>query len=256
MKSGSYVDEVLELLITAGEIMLKSGAETYRVEETIERIGRAFTKGEVEIFATPTGLIISLEDDLAVVRSRVKRIKVRKIDLNKIAQINNLSRRIAIDGIGLAEAKEYVNQVNWQGDIYHSIIRTLAFGTAASCFSYVFGGKLGEMLIALFGGIIVSLIANFLNKRVNLIFTVFISGIFITFIALLAEYVYKTNLNAIIMGTIMLFVPGVAITNAIRDTLSEDYLSAAARGLEALLVSLSVAAGVALVLGLWFKYVI
>lgn len=256
MKNVSLVDEVLDLLIAAGEIMLKSGAETYRIEETVEKIGKAYTKGFVEIFATPTGLFISFEDEMGVVRTRLKRIKGRKIDLTKIAQINNLSRSIALNQIELAEAKKYVQEVKIQGDTYPPRIKTLAYGLAAGCFAYVFGGKLGEMLVALLAGIIFSLVTNMFDKRVNMVFTAFIGGIIISFIAVLGEYYARLNSNAIIMGTIMLFVPGVAITNTIRDTLFEDYLSAAARGLEALLISLSVAAGAGLVLGLWFKYII
>jgi uncharacterized membrane protein YjjP (DUF1212 family) len=256
MKKTTFTDDVINLLVTAGDIMLKSGAEIYRVEETLERIGHTYTKGEVEVFATPTGFVVSLEDENGITKTRVKRIKDRNIDLTKIVQINNLSRRIALGDYGLLEAKRYVNQVGKQGEIYPLLLRILAHGITAACYAYVFGGKFKEVVVALFIGIVIISLTTLISKTVNRIFTVFIGGIGIALIAGISSYYFNANQNAIIMGSIMLFVPGVALTNAVRDALNEDYLSAAARGVEALLVSLSVAAGVALVIGLSIKYAI
>ena len=50
--------------------------------------------------------------------------------------------------------------------------------------------------------------------------------------------------DAIIIACIMPLVPGVAITNAIRDTLNGDYVSGAARAVEAFIKALSIALGV------------
>ena len=49
----------------------------------------------------------------------------------------------------------------------------------------------------------------------------------------------------------MLLVPGLAITNAIRDTISGDLISGISRGLEAFLVAVAIAAGTGVILRLW-----
>ena len=53
---------LMEMAVRAGEIMLASGAEVYRVEDTITRICKACRIDHVEIFATPTGIFVSLDD--------------------------------------------------------------------------------------------------------------------------------------------------------------------------------------------------
>ena len=59
-----------------------------------------------------------------------------------------------------------------------------------------------------------------------------------------------TDVDILIISSIMLLVPGLAITNAIRDTVSGDYLSGVARATEAFLVAIAIAAGIGVVLSM------
>ena len=69
------MQNVVDVILLAGEVLLTSGAEIHRVEETIERMGRAAGFVEVEVYATPTGLFISLYSAQGQVFSRVRRIR-------------------------------------------------------------------------------------------------------------------------------------------------------------------------------------
>ena len=51
----------------------------------------------------------------------------------------------------------------------------------------------------------------------------------------------------------MLLVPGLAITNAIRDTISGDLLAGLTRAVEAFLVAISIAIGTGAVLSFWIS---
>ncbi|MDE8735358.1 threonine/serine exporter family protein, partial [Eubacteriales bacterium DFI.9.88] len=66
-----------------------------------------------------------------------------------------------------------------------------------------------------------------------------------------AAFIPGTNSNTIIIGTLMIFVPGVAITNSIRDFLSGDMLSGLARATEAALIAISLAAGASVIMKIW-----
>ena len=101
-----FQKKVLILAIYAGEIMMKNGAEVYRVEDTITRICKACRMDHVEIFATPTGIFVSLdnggEDDDPL--TYVKRIDGIETDLNKISKINHFSREFTTTDLSVDDA--------------------------------------------------------------------------------------------------------------------------------------------------------
>ena len=51
----------------------------------------------------------------------------------------------------------------------------------------------------------------------------------------------------------MLLVPGLAITNAIRDTIAGDLVSGIARAVEAFLTAIGVAVGTGVILSFWIN---
>ena len=87
------VNKLLQVSAFAGQILLESGAETYRVEETIDKICLAFGVKQTDSFATPTGIFVSITYKEQIY-STVKRITNRGVDLNKVDKINDLSRKL------------------------------------------------------------------------------------------------------------------------------------------------------------------
>ena len=49
----------MDALQLAGRIIMENGGETYRAEETINRMGSGFGLDQVDSFAVPSGLFIS-----------------------------------------------------------------------------------------------------------------------------------------------------------------------------------------------------
>ena len=81
------IDRILDFSSNAGRLMLQSGGETYRVEETISRICQSFDVDEVEVFATPTAVMVSIFLN-GKIYSVVKRINSRGVNLNRVHNIN------------------------------------------------------------------------------------------------------------------------------------------------------------------------
>src|SRR5574340_1077535 len=86
------LDAKLNLLIRAGVLMLENGAATYRVNETLSRIGQALDLLRVEVFATPTGLILEAHAPGGAASTRVARITALGVDMNRLARLSDLSR--------------------------------------------------------------------------------------------------------------------------------------------------------------------
>ena len=95
---------VLDTAVLAGKIMLQSGAEIHRVEDTIHRILKVSGMKTAEAFVMPTGLIVTLDDPRMDSMTVVKRIKTRGTNLSRIAEVNDISRRFCSGNISLEEA--------------------------------------------------------------------------------------------------------------------------------------------------------
>ncbi len=86
----NYKKDVLRFALFLGELMLSNGAETYRVEDSIIRICKSRGFKHINVFTSPTAIIIS--DNRFDGFTFMKIIKKRSINLHKISILNNISR--------------------------------------------------------------------------------------------------------------------------------------------------------------------
>jgi uncharacterized membrane protein YjjB (DUF3815 family) len=85
--------------------------------------------------------------------------------------------------------------------------------------------------------------------KINRFISIFVSCVIAAGLSLLCFNLgLGSSLSAMIIGAIVVFLPGVAITNAARDLLAGDMLSGLARVTEAMLVAIALAGGVGLLL--------
>ncbi|KPU28029.1 hypothetical protein TR13x_01395 [Caloranaerobacter sp. TR13] len=252
MESLNDVKKLLVMAILAGKVMLKNGAETYRVEDTIKRICKSRNIDFAEAFVTPTGIFLSVEYRGEIL-TYIKRIKNIRFDLNKIALVNEFSRQFVNSNMSIDKGFEILNDID-NIKTYRKSVRLTFGGFAGSFFTLLFKGSFTDFISAFVISSIVVLVMEYLSKK-N--FTFFLSNIVGSCIATLLSIIsvtsgFGTNMDKIIIGSIMTLVPGVAITNAIRDSIGGDFLSGVSRGLEAIIVALAIAFGVGATLKLSF----
>ncbi len=246
--------KIIILALFAGEIMMKSGAEIYRVEDTITRICRACKVPYVEVFATPTGIFLSLDrgEDDGEMPTFIKRIKGTGTDLQKISQTNQFSRDFVNTDLSIDEGMEILKQISL-GRPYHIWIRLLGAALTCSFFCLLFKGTVQDFLCAfVIGAVSYLLSVGFEEIETNYFIKGFCCTAFAAFLALLCTLTGIGDSSVpITIGALMLFVPGVAITNAIRDFLAGDMLSGLAKTVEAFFVAISLATGAGVILRLW-----
>ena len=244
---GEYAKKLIDTALLAGSIMLECNAESYRIEETMNYILSTSHYETCEAFAMATGLIATLDDDSIECITEMRRVSQRGTNLNSIYKVNNVSRDLVAGKIDLDTAYNRLNSISeivypqWSIDI----------GLIIMCggYSALYGGGLIEMFAAALSGIILPIV-NRLDKKVPMgtfitnILSLLLMGIIIIQVR---NFLFpQLNAEIAIIGAMMPLVPGTAITNAIRDTLRGDYNSGMARTLEAFVIAVSVAIGVAL----------
>lgn len=245
-------NDALNLAVLAGQIILENGGETYRTEETIEKILENKVDN-VETFVTPTGIFTSIEKD-GVTTSAIKRIKMRTIDLNKVALVNDLARRLSCMDAESVDFDLYKQELT---DIrnkrkYNYIIKLFAAGTAAAASGMTIGSLASDFTPTFITAMFLQVFITLLEKLNFSIFIIdILGGGFAAICGIIFSQLGIGALDRIIIGSIMTLLPGVAITNAVRDTISGDLLSGISRGVEALMVVVGIAIGVGAVLNLW-----
>lgn len=243
------IKKLVNLAIQIGQILLENGSETLRVENTIQRICNS-RHIDVEIFTIPTGIFVSCTHEDEVI-TQMKRVKMLTIDLEIIGKVNDLSRTFVNSEMTLEALEDGIDVIKQTPHFKTSTV--CLFAAIASCFfALMFGGQIIE---AIFAFITTWLTMTFL-KRIKLQIGNFVrhavGGMLNTVIALiLITFVYPgAGLSQIVIGSLMPLVPGVAMTNALRDTISGDYVSGISKLSEAILSAIAIALGVGLVLNI------
>lgn len=247
------MNKLLHVATFAGKIMLQSGGETYRVEETICRICSSYGADEADSFVTPTGIMVSIFHQNETY-SLVKRVTSRGVDLNKVDKINDLSRRLQKEKMSLDEFNDELNLIN--NDDRYSLPLTLAVSAlSAGTFSILFGGNFKDLIAATIIGFIIKVLAiKFQRLAINEFFINSIcAGVAAALAIFLSSIGIASNIDKTIIGSIMLLVPGLAITNAIRDTIAGDFLAGITKAAEAFLIAVSIAVGTGAVLSFWIN---
>ncbi|MCR5481722.1 MAG: threonine/serine exporter family protein [Clostridia bacterium] len=247
--------QILIVALFAGELMLKSGAEVYRVEDTISRICKACGIHYAEAFVTTTGIFISIDmkgDNKNDMHTFIKRIHGGTTDLDKISRLNQFSRQMASSGMSANEAMEELKEIGKRGP-YPLLLRLFAAGLVAGFFCLIFGGKPIDFPAAFLTGTAAYYVGELLEKiAVNYFIRSFCCSAFSALVTQLICHASVGNTGgAIIIGCLMIFVPGVAITNAIRDLLTGDVLAGISRLTEASVIAIALAAGAGIVLKLF-----
>lgn len=245
-------NKVAHMAVEAGRIILENGGETYRVEDTILRILAAYNLEEADSYVTPTGIMVSVTDSYGNTVSIVKRIRKRTVDLEKISRVNDLSRNIKYKDMTTDNINKELQEID--NLKRYDIITTIVFSAlAAAFFTLLFGGNQKDFFSSLIIGAIIKYVATFLsNYSINDFFINILGGIISAFVAIVCTSLnLADNLDKVIIGSIMLLVPGLSITNAIRDTIAGDLVAGITRAIEAILVAAAIAVGTGITLKVW-----
>lgn len=244
-------ESVLELSFQMGETLLENGAEISRVQETMERVARAYSVETFNVYVLTNAIFANGVENGVEKRTELKHIPNTSIHFGRICAVNQLSREIAQGRHTVEEAFDALEKVKTIP--YSSLplsIAACAIGSAA--FSYLFGGCGWDALAAFCCGLILEPFLYWAGKRKlsKFLTNLSASGFMALCAALFLSLGLGQNLDKIIIGSIIRLVPGVALTTSIRDFFNGDYLSGAIRMLDAFLVGGCIAVGVGVVIRL------
>ena len=235
---------LLDMVTELGYRLAMSGAETYRVEESINRIMQAYGI-KAEAFAIPNCLHVSIETDKGKPMTRMRRIGHHGNDLDAVEKYSNLSRKICAETPQPDIAVTWLEATEQSRRQYPLILNFLGHTLGAAGFAIMFGGSLIDCLCAGICGLSVGLVNNLMEKfKANHFFRIITASFVSAFLAYLAGGLWTcVNPDTVIIGALMILVPGLLFTNALRDIIYGDTNSGINRIVQVLLIAAAIALG-------------
>lgn len=237
---------LLDLATDLGYELAMSGAETFRVEESISRVLAAYGV-KSDVFAIPNYLIVSIVTEDGTPITRMRRIGPHGNDLDAVEKFNGLSRAFCNRTPDPQEGMKWLDLVRSKLINYSTPVEYLGDFIGASGFSLLFGGSLMDALCGGFCGIIVGFVSKILEKQNA---NPFFRTIATSFVMALVAYAMGTlglapNPDAVTIGALMILVPGLLFTNAMRDIIYGDTNSGINRIVQVFLTAIAIALGTA-----------
>lgn len=236
---------LVDTALLAGEMLLVSGAETNRVEDTIYRILKLSGFERCEVLVVTAGIVVTMSDWRKENITAMRRVGDKQTNLGKIAEVNDISRKLCSGEITLKQAFYQLKHMPSQN--YKDILTYICAIITAAGFTILLGGNMQESLLAGLNGVYV-VMAKIFNKKYKV--NVFVTNMFVSFLMAFTARAFllipgiQIELERVVAGSVMILLPGVAITNAIRDTLHADYMAGGAKIIEAFVAAASVGVGI------------
>ncbi|QIL46372.1 threonine/serine exporter family protein [Vagococcus coleopterorum] len=238
-------DYLLETCAFAGKVMLENGAEMFRIEDTMNRIAMNHHNQVGKSFVTQTVVIMGLDSTKSI---HMERIKERTTNLGKVSQVNDLSWLFSRDMISIehlnAELRKIHNDKTPKTILWNVFWAMIISASLMILLGGTWVDFIPTCIVGAGGWLVYELSTKYLRlKYVDEFVGAFSMGILAFFMIKLG---WGHSLDDMIIGSIMPLVPGVALTNTVRDLQEGHMLSGVCRGVEALIIALMIGAGITL----------
>lgn len=237
-------EQLLSCALDIGEQMLISGAEVGRVESAIRFICTAYGCSRTDVFTITSSIVLSVEDADGGHGTQTRRITATRTNLTRLHRLNSLSRQICAETPDYKYVQEKLCAI-CREQPFSLWLEALGSMLIGFSFAIFFGGDLIDGLVAGVLGLGLRYTTWLLQKAaMNQIFVNAVASFLLSLSAiLLVRAGIGHDVNKIIIGNIMLLIPGIALTNSLRDMISGDIMTGMLRFLDAVLVAAAIAAG-------------
>lgn len=246
MRETMDYNTIMDLAADLGYELSMSGAETFRVEDSMSRVLASYGIAS-EVFAIPNYLIVSILTETGKPITRMRRIGYHGNNLDAVEKLNALSRSICSRHPEPGEAMEMLDKVRRSIPCYGLPVYLLGNFLGAAGFAMLFGCGLKDTLLAGVCGLLGGLMNRFMDRmNVNPFFVTILSA----FVMALTAYGLNVNgavenVDGVVIGALMILVPGLLFTNAMRDIIYGDTNSGITRIVQVLLIAMGMALGTA-----------
>ena len=244
-----------KLLLKMGKAISEAGAPAHRLESSMQVLLDKFEM-EGNFFSMPTALFATLGDE-EVQRTYMERTTPKDVNLEKINDLSDVINRLENDEIDIYDAYDEIIRIHNAKPRYHSGIIVFSIGLASASLAGLFQGSWIDVVTSLMMGWLTALIIVFSakHKDLSLLFTP-IAATAVGFVTMtISHYGQSIDHFIVSLSGLIILIPGLGITTAIRELSTGHLVSGSARMAGAvttfLLLSFGLALGFMMAIGLY-----
>jgi len=237
-------EERLALVLDIAEQMVISGAEVARTEYSVRRICKSFGAIRTEALSITTSLIVTVYYDEYGSVTQTRRVDKFAYNMDRLEKMNELSREICDKKLSIEDGRKRFSEL--MAEKYYSFhTQILFFMLIAFTFTLFFGGSIKDALVSSFIAIIFKYIDEFARKiEINKFIPIVASSLLGGFLAIMAVRAgLADSVGKVSIGDVMLLIPGIMLTNSLRDMFGGDTITGGIRFIEATLIAIMIAVG-------------
>ena len=251
MEEADRANEYLYRVLDIGQHMLQCGGEVSRVEDSIRRLCLSFGAERADVFTITSSIVVTIYAHRFGAVTQTRRITGSAYDLRRLELLNQLSRRICAEHLNLEETEQALGKILATPQRGFGM-QVLTYALISSSFSVFLGCLPQDAAASGVIGIVLKCLDGLIRKtEANAFLSSLLCACLGGLLAGLAvRFHLGDNVDMISIGNIMLLIPGIALTNSLRDMFSGNTISGLMRFIEAVLLALTIAFGFALVAAL------
>lgn len=239
-------EQFLELTLSLGRQYVETGAEIKRVEDSLYRIYKAYEFENIEIYAITSLIVATIKAPDGTHYTQSVRVNSGgSTDLGRLEDINALIRYICTNTPDIDKLSDIIN--NPKKTKPKKLLKCIGYMLAAGGFAEFFGGDMFDGAAAAVIAIAVYFMDyHFKLRNINNVIYTFIASLVSGIIALLfTHFGFGHNVDKVMIGVIMLLIPGLLLVNSIKEMFNRDVVTGLYRFVEAVFVAVAIAGGFA-----------
>lgn len=240
-------NKLIQGILDIGEAMLKSGAENFRLEDSLYRMCRSYGFVRSDVFIIPSNIQITVETPDGEIITQIRHIETTDIDFDRLDYLNNLSRYVCQNTPDEVQLREkYMEVMNRKPQ--HPAAPYFAGIMGGTGFAVFFGCNFMDAIVAVIVSLMIVVVGKWLGKRESnlMIYNMLLAFLSEVIIIFMVRAGIGSHPDRIMIGIVMLLISALGTTNGIRDLLQRDFISGFLNIMNSFLGAAGIAFGIAL----------
>lgn len=236
--------ERINFLMLIGSAFHRYGASADTIESALNQLSLKLGLSS-SVFSLPTSLSASFKFSDDYEEARMERLEPGKINLSKLHAVDHVIDEVLTENLTIRAGRDHIRKIIEQKVLFPYALVGLSHAVIAASVCLLFGGNTIDMIFSLFLGMLVGFVTESVRKeRLDSVIDVFLafSISFVSLIPLKAGLAVHPQVISI--SALIILVPGLTLTTALRELSSQNLTSGTARLLGGIMILLKLAVGI------------
>ncbi|SES71256.1 threonine/serine exporter family protein [Thalassotalea agarivorans] len=233
----SVFDEKRRFIIRLGKALHKFGTPAYRLEAHLQNVAKLL-QIEASFMVTPTALTFVLSNEESQDFNYHIRVKPGDLNLGALARTDQLVDELETGQRTLSEAIERLDEIADKHDPYGKFLTFLSFGAASGAFAMLMNTGWNDVFWSTILGFIVGLYVFWAERSSRIAEMLEPLAALTCALCASAITLIDPHINAplIILSSVIVFIPGLALTLGLSELAARHLMSGTARIMDALMM--------------------